>query len=345
MSVDDKMEKCPLKQEIREKLWLEYIKKLKKSTINYLTLYCPVLTDVKFLEEVGVVSLEEDMYKGVGAVTNNAKDFLEAAKKDVGKPEFLQYGAISELKRNTKDVKEFFKSFPYDAINLDYCGHIHESSDAQYLSSDLKDIKLIINEQNETSCDSFILFVTTRTDENNNDKKGLSKQLLKAMTRQVVKNLKHVEIFKNQFEQTYGDMTADKLRQDDFCNFLNIGIIKFISTFLAKNNYTISDCDITWLQRDTGSPETHNDLLHCALHIERGKPEIIHPGGNDLSTQDNFLQLEKNAYKILPKIRSNDIKYLKISEDYKTLNRRHEKTLERLKNKTFESKILVPPHL
>ncbi|GAH48289.1 unnamed protein product, partial [marine sediment metagenome] len=74
---------CPLKQEIRAKLWESYVRKVTGGAAlrSYLTLYSRSLMDVKYLTERGLITFDGEKYRGVVGVTHSPPAYAQAVRR------------------------------------------------------------------------------------------------------------------------------------------------------------------------------------------------------------------------------------------------------------------------
>jgi hypothetical protein len=271
--ISEKMRTCPLKQHIRMELWEKYIRKIKNNNISYLTLYCPTMMDIKYFTKVGLITHEDNTYKGVVGITNNSKDYAAAIASLNGRIELLLEGTANDVinSRDGKITKQILSKFPFDAINLDYCDYIFGSRDTEFLSSDLLDFISIMQKQNESNCKEFVLFLTTRSDVNATGG-GFAKSFKSSLKRSISDNIEKYPVFKQKFISNFNTSELNAFERDNYDYFIAVGIIKLLLKELFTHGYTIKDCNANWLIRNDESPL--RSLLHLAFHISRPKATV-----------------------------------------------------------------------
>ncbi len=326
------MENCPLKQDIRERLWESYIKKLGIKPIKYLTLYCPPLTDVKHLCNKGYIKLEKCVYKGAVGITNEPqKGYSQAISEGAARLELLKEGVLHNLLE--KREKDLIEKFPFNVINLDYSNHIYGTHNSQYISGNLHDITAIIKQQDRKERGEFILFVTTRTDKSTRDGRDFSNDFIKDLSERIRLNICENIDFKRGCRQIFGGRSPFNYVEENFNAFISIGIIKLISMCLAEKNYAIKDCDVFWLTRTKGGPP--RELLHIALLVSRGKPLKCSRQTRYLWQMGTAAYIEKGATLILDKVINHNIIFLSEKADGGRLQKKYGEYIKSLK-KNFE---------
>jgi hypothetical protein len=336
--IDEKMATCPLKQEIRQNLWEIYIRKLKKSSISYLTLFSPPLMDVKHFANKGIVVFQDGIYKNVVAITRTWKEgYNKIIKESRGRPELIKVGLINDF-LSQKD-KELIDKFPFDVINLDYCNSIFGTENKPYLSENLKDLQQIIGYQNKKDCQKFILFITTRTDKNNPGGIGFAANFLSDLSRRIKVNIDYHKNFNDKYKTLFNYVMPHDLVNQDFENFISLGLVKLIGMELASHTYTIQSSDIHWLKRDTGKYQ--RDLLHIALLIEKGKP-INYKPRKKIQDIGTTIQLDAGVVTVLDRMINGEIKTINERNDLQRLQQKNGKHITSLREDTFEIPIPRP---
>ncbi len=331
-NIIDLMKKCPLKQDIRERLWEVYIRKLGIKPMKYLTLYCPPLMDVKHFCSKGHINLEKGVYEGVVGITNvPQKGYPDTISEGVGRLELLKEGVLHNLLE--KREKDLIEKFPFDVINLDYCNHIYGSHNNQYISSNLPDIVAIIKQQDRKKCEQFVLFITTRTDKSRSGGIDFSDDFKKGLLERIKLNIHQNIDFKKGCSQIFGGKSPFDYAKENFNTFISIGIIKLFSMCLAKKNYGIKDCDVFWLIRTKGG--IVRKFLHIALLVSRGKPQKCSVEAKYLSQIGAAKYIERGATIILDKVINHNIIFLSEEKDRGRLQKKHGEQIKSLK-KNFE---------
>jgi translation initiation factor 2 beta subunit (eIF-2beta)/eIF-5 len=289
--------------------------------------------DVKQFHKSGFIKLEDGIYKGVTGITN---DYARTISEGVGRPELLRDNSLLHQLLEDND-KELIEKFPFDAINLDYCNHIYDDENMQYISSNLKDINKIIELQNKTRADKFALFITTRTD-SSRDSGGFAKHFMDDLVKRIELNVTNNSNFESLYHRIFNNLSSDDVINHHYSKFITIGIVKLISMELASRKYSIKNCDIYWLRRRTSIAR---DFLHIALLVERGEPILVPRPPKYVSQMGTARCLESGAVIILDKIIKNRIYSLSEQADYKRCESIYSKDIEALK-KNFELDIPKP---
>ncbi len=326
------MANCPLKQDIRESLWEQYIKKLEIKPIKYLTLYCASLMDVKHFYNKGYIKLKKGVYEGIVGITKEPqKGYSETISEGVGRLELLTEGLLHNLLE--KRDKDLIEKFPFDVINLDYCNYIYDNHKSQYISGNLQDIAAIIKQQDKEKREKFVLFITTRTDKNGPNGKGFPQRFIMELSNRIKSNIQENEDFERGCGQIFGDKSPLVYSVKNFNTFISIGIIKLISMCLAEKNYAIKDCDVFWLTRTERGPL--RELLHIALLVNRGNPIKCSVKARYLSQIGTAKYIERGATIILDKVINHNIIFLSEEKDRGRLQKKHREQIKSLK-KNFE---------
>lgn len=329
--VDELMATCPLKHEIRVSLWRPYILKLRKRPITYLTLYSPPIMDVKLLQHLGLISVDDEKYLGVVGVGINAESEADTVSNLDRRLDLLISGEINGLingKKTSKKVKQLDEKFPFDVINLDYTDPLHKYGLDQELSPHVEAIDNIFKKQQKGNSDQFVLFLTTFT-------------RIEAYKDDFISHLKEIiddNIAKTpNFKEKLLEVTGYDNQKDYFDNLTNncfaVAITKLILKFMADYNYTLAAGDIQWLIRDAKPPE--RNLLHLAFHIKR----YVAP---KIASKKNIGNRKNNVeHKSVEFIRESYVE-LKETTDRERLNATHSQQITSFNNKTFEIKIPEP---
>ena len=160
-AVDDIMARCPLKHDIRDSLWVPFARRVAGagSLSKYLTLYSPPMMDIKHFHRNRLLDYDGETYRGVVAVTYDARHFAEAMKKSAGRPALLLPGDIDQLltAEDTPDAERLRSEFPFQVINLDYTNCLFGQTNPRPISEHLQAIEEIIRLQYRTSHRYFYL--------------------------------------------------------------------------------------------------------------------------------------------------------------------------------------------
>jgi hypothetical protein len=338
--VDEKMSRCPLKQEIRQDLWESYINKINKNNVKYLTLYSKYMMDVKHFAHKGIIGLDGKEYKSVVAITDEWRDgYTRMIEQSKARPGLIRVGYIHELIEN-KD-KDLIDSFPFDVINLDYCNFMFGTKNNPYLSSNLKDIQKIIHEQNRHNSDEFIVFVTSRTDRNNVNRVGFAQDFLLDLSRRINLNISTHKDFGEKYKFLFPGKEPEELIKSDYDSFISIGLVKLIGMELASYEYTIENSHVYWLKRDANIGK-ERDLLHIAIHVKRGKSIKSHPPRKKIVDYGLTISLDKGVVTILDGISNKRVKTITEIKDKERLEKKHGGYIKTLREDTYEIPIPNP---
>jgi len=334
-SIDDLMTVCPLKQFIRENLWESYIEKLKKKSIKYLTLYCPPVMDVKHFYKRGYIELIDGVYRGVVGITNDPKvGESYTFSTSHGRFELFRVGLLHELlESGDRDLKG---KFAFDAINLDYCNHLFGEDDTEYLSSNLKDIEIVITEQENKACEKFVLFITTRTDNNTKRKMGFAPGFLRDLSTRIVSNINSDGRFKTKYMEIFNNRPPISIVKLNFRTFISLGLVKLILMLLWDHDFVINNYNAYWLIRNEKPPE--RDLLHIAIFATNIKPRKV----EKLKQYGTSKYKKEDATIILDKIIDKEIVYVTEKADKIKLQQKYSEYLESLNSETFDLTIPKP---
>jgi hypothetical protein len=259
---------CPLKQEIRVGLWEPFIRSLSggRPLQNYLTLYSPSLMDVKYFADTGLIEFDEQkrMYRGVVGVTYDSGAFAEAIKLGLGRYEGLFPGNINEILTQVKNPyhKQLLEKFPFEAINLDYEDSIYSAGVSIPVSGHVKALEKLFDIQNKKACQKFCLFFTTRAEHGQ-----LNVSFLSELVGHIDQNLLIAPSFGQAFYQTYRVNSARDLLVSSYDDFATLGLIKLIVSMLSDCDYEVTNCSVSWLNRDVTGGGAR--LLHAAFIIEK----------------------------------------------------------------------------
>lgn len=332
--INELMATCPLKQCIRENLWGKYVTKLGKKPIKYLTLYSPPLMDVKHFTCLEYINLDNMEYKDVVGITNE-KSYAQTISEGKGRLGLLKTGYLHEL--ITKKDKELLNRFPFDVINLDYCNHIFGEINTEFLSDNIEDITTSIEQQSRKNQQKFIIFITTRTDNNSSDKRiGFAERFIEELNRRIQSNIARDVTFQQSYNRVFNNFSPTELFKKRYNDFISVGILKFIIMELSDKGYGVDDCDIFWLIRNSRPPE--RDLLHLALLVSKhiGKPR------KTLSQFGKILYSERGSTIILDRIYNNQINLVSEKNDFTTLEEKYGSYLKELSEDTFELRTPKP---
>lgn len=330
--VDELMANCPLKHEIRVKLWRPYIIKLNKTPISYLTLYSPPIMDVKYLHHCGLIEVRDGVYLNVVGVGIDAEAEADTITNLDKRLALLLNGNINTLingdRASANKVKQLEERFPFDVINLDYTDPLHRLGLQNDISPHVQAIENIFVKQRRGKVENFILFLTTEV-----ELTQYNQAFINDLKRVLQENINSTPGFFERLQVIVGCADAEDYFNIDEKNGFAVSLIKFILLFMADNGFEMSDGDIKWLVRDTGNRPRDKNMLHIAFHIKKFEPPRI------LSRAQAGNRKNHTEYKSLQFIKQN-YHELKESTDRERLNAIHLKQITQFNSKTFE--IIVP---
>jgi len=269
-AVDDIMARCPLKHDIRDSLWVPFARRVAGagSLSKYLTLYSPPMMDIKHFHRNRLLDYDGETYRGVVAVTYDARHFAEAMKKSAGRPALLLPGDIDQLltAEDTPDAERLRSEFPFQVINLDYTNWLFGQANTRPISEHLEAIEEIIRLQHSKHRDEFVLFVTTRAERGRTASRNwFTRGFLQDLSDRINENLRGNPEFSRSFRRCFGNFGGTDLLAKDYKSFVPLGISKLVAGILARHSYEIEVADGRVLVRDQRRPVRW--LLHLAFHI------------------------------------------------------------------------------
>jgi len=334
--------KCPLKQEIRVSLWEPFVRSLTggRPLQNYLTLYSPSLMDVKHFADTGLIEFDgqSQMYKGVVGVTYDDTSFAKAIELGLGRPEVLLPGDINKILTQLKNPhhKQLVEKFPFEAINLDYEDSIFSGSKPFPVPEHLEALDKLFDIQDKKACQKFCLFFTTRAEQSQFPPKVVSD-----LEQIIDQNLLISATFNQAFNQTYSVNTGADLLNSNYDDFATFGVIKLIVSMLSDRDYEITNCSVSWLNRDVKGGGAR--LLHTAFIIE--KSTVQSPTSAARVRQYGRRKLRSHASHLLLYLNSratNGLTVLKESTHQIAMQAKHGNNITRLLSTTYQ--LEVPGH-
>jgi len=333
---------CPLKQEIRVSLWEPFVRSLTggRPLQNYLTLYSPSLMDVKYFADTGLIEFDKlkQRYKGVVGVTFDTTAFAKATKLGLGRYEGLFPGNINEILTRGKKpyYNQLLEKFPFEAINLDYEDSIFSAGVSIPISEHVKALEKLFDIQNKQACQKFCLFFTTRAEHGQ-----LRLSFLSQLGGHIDQNLHIAPRFGQAFYRAYRVNSAKDLLDSSYDDFATLGLIKLIVSMLSDCDYEVTNCSVSWLNRDVTGGGAR--LLHAAFIVEKSMVQSPMPaaivgqyGRRKLGYHVRHLPLYLNSRA------TKGLTILKESTDREALQAKHGGNITRLLATTFQLK--VPEH-
>jgi hypothetical protein len=342
-TVDDIMERCPLKQEVRNSLWAHFsgLVSSGKPLKSYLTLYSPPMMDIKHFHRRGLIAYDGEQYQGVVAVTYVRQHYAEAMRLSAGRPQLMLYGDINDLliRQHGADVKKLRQQFPLQVMNLDYTNALFSEQSPKVVSRHFAAIESICRLQQRHGAKQFALFLTTRAERHPNDRQNeFSREFLDELVNRVDSNLDGNRAFASEFEKGFGELRGRALLQAKYEAFVPIGLAKLIAQMLALYGFEIVQSSGCLLERDDRLPARW--LLHLAFHVKAGTPAKA-KSLTGLGRAKQF-HLERKIADFVGIVASGRLRWLKESVDRKPLQARYGTYVEELASETLDLHIPEP---
>ncbi|KKN68320.1 hypothetical protein LCGC14_0452770 [marine sediment metagenome] len=337
------MARCPLKQDIRDKLWVPYARKLAGRGVlsKYLTLYSPPMMDIKHLQRKGLLAYDGETFNGVVTVAYEEAHFGDAISRSSGRPELFLEGDINHLltEKKTRRAKQLRNMFPFQVINLDYNNSVFFREDDKRISENLKGIGEIFRLQRQANCREFVLFVTTRADAGARGSRGqLSGSFLDDLSKRITENVKMSQAFSRAYRAAFGDVSAKALQREKYRDFVPVGIAKLVAGMLAVQRYEIISADAHMLVRDDKSPEIW--LLHLAFRVRLEQvPRATTLGGLG---RPRKLDFERKLARFVRTVGEGGVTWLRETADRERLETQHGEYMRELASQTVD--LPIPEH-
>lgn len=237
----------PKKHYVRLNGWLPAFARYsgpRKRKVQYLTLCAKQAIDVRYFAQKGVLyrNREGNEYPSLTFIEANDEDYA-AITESLGKVRLGIHGRLEEVLLNADDVshQDLVQSFPYDVVNLDFCGDILPRKDHPY-SKTLRCISKIIKLQAEKETPQWHMFLTFRAHPGQGNDEAHT-QLCDI----VQGNLARAE-----FRAAYGERAQpDVLLNADYPEFLRVGVCKLLARLARDEGYSLTiDGTFTYSRRD-----------------------------------------------------------------------------------------------
>ena len=332
-TVDEKMQKCCLKHEIRRALWERYAVAAlgSRRPMKYLTLYSPAMMDIKYFERQGLIRLADGKYLGVAAVTNDDEAYAAAIEGGVGRPQFLAPADLNDLLvrplKYPKYSAPFRGMFPFDVMNLDYCNSLFCSGNQNEISLHVSALNKAIALQQQSGAKRFALLLTTRADP------GLvAEHFLDDLADRIDSNLSRNAVFRRRYESLYTRIDGASLLAKQYDEFMPLGLVKFVGNLISSHGFELRDCEAAYLIR--GQEPRERWILHTAFSVALPKSTLKSLGRPEY--------LERNVVRYLDRRMNGTMIRLAERADSKRLEAQHAKTVAELAAIGFELHIPEP---
>ena len=341
-TVDDKMARCPLKQEVREALWERFVRRLTrgKPLASYLTLYSPPMMDLKHFHHRKLLTFDGERFSGVIAVTYSPDHYGAALRQSSGRPELLLYGDINRLLTHSDndDAKRLRASFPVQAINLDYCNSLFAEKNTAAISDHLAAINEVVRLQRKHAAQQFVLFITTRAEMG---MRGTANQFtrvfLQDLAHRIAENISSNAVFKRSYGRAFGDATSTRLLTDRYECFVPVGLSKLVCQILATHSFEVMEMDAAMLVRDHQPPERW--ILHLAVRARAALPAQVRSLGT-LGRSNTMFEGELSGF--VERVGRNQLEWLRESADSLSLGRKHGQHIADLAALSLDLKVPEP---
>jgi hypothetical protein len=235
-----------------------------RGAVRYLTLCAKEAIDVRYFAAKGVLerNAEKNEYPHLTFVESDEEDYAVIAET-LGRCRLGVRARLEDVLLDSEhDQHEaFLATFPYDVVNLDFCGEIMPRKEVPY-SETVRCIEQIVRCQAEADpALEWHMFLTFRTHrvQHNEEANGQLKDILDG-------NLQN-----QAFQAPYGDrLPPDALMQADYPEFLRLGISKYLASCAQANRYRMS-------LRSSWVYGRHKGAYHIVKLVARLQP-LTRPG-------------------------------------------------------------------
>jgi len=227
----------PKKHFVRKNGWLpvfEGYSILRKRRVNYLTLCSKEAIDVRYFAHKGCLyrNAEKNQYPSLTFVESNPEDYAVIAET-LGKVRFSVLGLLEDVILDPAHEShiDLVATFPYDVINLDFCGDILPNGEHPY-SRTLQCVAEIIRLQCTLAPDhAWHLFLTFRA-----QPIGGSPEANLQLSERLLNNIET----RADLKEAYGtrNMPVD-LANSNYAEFLRIGIPKLLAYTANQNGFRL----------------------------------------------------------------------------------------------------------
>ncbi len=202
--------------------------------VRYLTLCSKEAIDVRYFASKGVLarSDEKNAYPMLSFVESDIEDYAVIAET-LGRCRLGVHAKLEEVLLNDDHEEHvaFTDSFPYDIVNLDFCGEVMPKQDHPY-SATVRCIERIVQLQRDKDpareWHMFLAFRTHRVQHNEEANEQLREILDGNLTSQILKS-------------AYGQRaTPASLLSSDYPEFLRLGVAKYLAYCAERCGYRMT---------------------------------------------------------------------------------------------------------
>ncbi len=309
-----------IKHYIRKYYWKTRIEKLKRDTdlkdgITYFSLCSKHAFDTRFFLKNQLINLLKDNCFGFCEYKKEDFKFIYddyASKRFNGK--FIGFhGKLADiaLKPQSTSYGGFWKSFPFDVINLDYYGDIFKTDYNNILVNDFSTIRAIISNQARLRR-QYELWITMRTKKNRIP--GNIKQNFKGIVKH---NISKNTNFKEAFFKKYEIDDVDGLKPEEI---YYEGFLKWLHYVCLIEYSTINEIEILKYERQSRKDNDHYFIYNFLLRIEP-YPNVIMPSPVGEAIEHCMSEYQRN---ILDGLKPP----IDIDDEFKKLNQKEIKEIQ-----------------
>src|SRR5258706_8404245 len=219
---------------VRKNGWLPVVQAYSEARdrrVRYLTLCSKEAIDVRYFAQQGCLYRNRDrnQYPSLSFIESDPQDYATIAET-LGKPRFSALGRLEDivLDAGHESHAEFIETFPYDVVNLDFCGDILPHGDHPY-NRTLQCISRIIELQS-ANADEWHLFLTFRA-----QPAGGSPEANQQLVDRLQGNINAPGVLQEAYgaRQLPGDLVTA-----NYSEFLRIGIPKLLAYLATQNSFS-----------------------------------------------------------------------------------------------------------
>jgi len=200
--------------------------------IRYLTLCAKYAIDVRYFRQKGLLAYDaaQKLYPTVTFVEKDTQDYAIIAE-GLGTTRLGIRGDLEDIlvrpEHNPELARRLGETFPYDIINLDFTGEVVRGDDPPY-SQTIRAIEKVMELQSQANCERWHLFLTFRA-----CPETANHEADDELCNIIEDNLRNAGA-----QEAYGERALPReLEQTDYCEFLRIGIAKFLASSASNRGY------------------------------------------------------------------------------------------------------------
>jgi hypothetical protein len=208
--------------------------KAKGSDLRYLTLCSKEAIDVRYFASKGMLarSDEKNAYPCLSFVESNVEDYAIIAET-LGRCRLGVHARLEDVLLNYghEEHAAFTGSFPYDIVNLDFCGEVMPKLDHPY-SETVRCIERIVELQREKDpALEWHMFLTFRTHRVQHNEEA----------NQQLREILDGNLASNDLKSAYGERAdPGTLLSSDYPEFLRLGVAKYLAYCAERCRYRMT---------------------------------------------------------------------------------------------------------